>query len=158
LGYLDRNLLTNETVLFRTRLHWRMYVGPVLFTLLVMGPVAVLLWMRGAAPWSPLPVALGLLWVLAAHVRRASSEFAVTNKRVVIKLGVFTTRSIELLPSKIEGIAIAQGPWGKLFGYGDIVVTGSGGTRETFAGIQAPFQFRRAIQEATEPSAPPPRA
>lgn len=157
MNYLDRNLLKNETVLFRTRLHWRMYVGPVLFTLLVMTPVAVLLYLRGAPLWSPLPVALGLLWLLAAHVRRQSSEFAVTNKRVVIKLGVFTTRSLELLPSKIEGLAIEQDVWGKLLGYGDILVTGSGGTKETFAGIQSPFEFRRAIQEATEPAAPPPR-
>jgi uncharacterized membrane protein YdbT with pleckstrin-like domain len=155
-SYLDRNLLKNEQVLFRTRLHWRLYVAPVLFTLFVMGPIAVLLWWKEARLWSPLPVALGLVWVLAAHIRRQSSEFAVTNKRVVIKLGVFTTRSLELLPSKVEGVAVEQNLWGKLFGFGHIVVTGSGGTKESFDGIQSPFEFRRAIQEATDPQGPPP--
>lgn len=155
MSYLDKNLLANETVLFRTRLHWKLFVAPVLFTILVMGPIAVLLAVRGAPLWSPLPVALGLVWLLAAYVRRQSSEFAVTNKRVVIKIGVFTTRSLELLPSKVEGVTVEQNLWGKLFGFGDIVVTGSGGTKEPFAGIQSPFEFRRAIQQATEPGAVP---
>lgn len=156
MSYVDRNLLANEKVLFRTRLHWRLYVPAVLFTLFVMGPIAALLWWRGEQPWSPLPVGLGLVWVLAAHIRRQSSEFVVTTKRVVIKIGVFTTRSLELLPSKVEGVAVEQNVLGKLFGFGDIVVTGSGGTKESFGGIQAPFEFRRAIQEATElPYRPP---
>ena len=157
MSYVERNLLTNERVLFLTRLHWRLYTWPVLFTLFVMGPFAVVLWMRGEQAWSPLTIAIGLLWVGAVHIRRQSSEFAVTNKRVVIKLGVFTTRSVELLPSKVEGVTVEQDVWGKLFGYGDIVVTGSGGSKESFAGIQSPFQFRHAIQEATEMQSSPTR-
>ena len=157
MSYVERNLLTNEKLLFLTRLHWRMYTWSVLFTLFVMGPFAVVLWMRGEQAWSPLTVAIGLAWVLAVHIRRQSSEFAVTNKRVVIKLGVFKTRSVELLPSKVEGVTVEQDVWGKLFGYGDIVVTGSGGSKESFAGIQSPFQFRRAMQEATDLQASPAR-
>lgn len=150
MSYVEDNLLSGEKVLFETRLHWRLYVLPVLFTLLVMLPVSVLLWVKEAPLWSPVPLALGLAWLLAAHVRRQSSEFAVTNKRVIVKVGVFTTRSLEILPSKVEGVSVQQGPWGRLFGYGDVVVTGSGGTREAFTGIPRPFQFRRAIQEATD--------
>jgi hypothetical protein len=30
------------------------------------------------------------------------------------------------------------------------VVTGSGGTEESFAGIQAPLELRRAVQSATD--------
>jgi uncharacterized membrane protein YdbT with pleckstrin-like domain len=150
LSYLDKNLLADERVLFRTRLHWGLYVPPVAFTLFVMVPIAVLLVVNALIPWIAAPLGLGLLWILAAHIRRQSSEFAVTNKRVVIKLGVFTTRSVELLPSKIEGVGVEQHMWGKLFGFGDIEVTGSGGTKERFTGIQAPFEFRRAIQESTD--------
>ncbi|MBI5167927.1 MAG: PH domain-containing protein [Candidatus Eisenbacteria bacterium] len=150
MSYLDKNLLAGETIVFRTRLHWGLYVPPALFTLLVMVPFAVLLFVNGAVPWAAVPPGLGLVWIVAAHIRRQSSEFAVTNKRVVIKLGVFTTRSVELLPSKIEGVGVEQTMWGKLFGFGDIEVTGSGGTKERFSGIQSPFEFRRAIQQATD--------
>lgn len=150
MSYLDKNLLADERVLFRTRLHWGLYVPPVAFTLFVMVPIAVLLAVNALIPFIAAPLGLGLVWILAAHIRRQSSEFAVTNKRVVIKLGVFTTRSVELLPSKIEGVGVEQHMWGKLFGFGDIEVTGSGGTKERFTGIQSPFEFRRAIQESTD--------
>ena len=158
MSYVDKNLLTGETVKFRTRLHWSLYVPAVLLTLLVMVPAAVLLVINLLGMFAVLPIAIGAAFILGAHIRRQSSEFAVTNKRVVIKIGVFTTRSLELLPSKVEGVAVEQNLWGKLFGFGDIVVTGSGGTKEAFAGIQSPFEFRRAIQEATEPQGQPPPA
>ncbi len=147
---LEKHLLPGESLLFRTRLHWSLYVPPVLFTLFVAVPIAVLLFVNALVPWIAAPLVVGFSWLLAAHIRRASSEFAVTNKRVVIRVGVFTTRSQELLPSKIEGVGVEQTMWGKLFGFGDIEVTGSGGTRERFAAIQAPLEFRRAIQQATD--------
>jgi uncharacterized membrane protein YdbT with pleckstrin-like domain len=86
----------------------------------------------------------------AAIVRRQSSDFAVTSKRVMMKTGIFSTRSVELLLSKIEAIAVNQTLGGRLLGYGDIVVTGSGGTEESFADIQAPLAFRRAVQSVTD--------
>jgi hypothetical protein len=149
-SYVDKNLLEGETVTFRTRLHWRLYVPSVLAEVLVMLPIAIALIVYHYAIWAVLPPAIGAIPVLAAHFRRRGSEFAVTNKRVMIKLGVTSTRSLELLLSKVEGIAVNQDMGGKVFGYGDIVVTGSGGTRETFAGIQRPLEFRRAIQAATD--------
>jgi hypothetical protein len=36
-----------------------------------------------------------------------------------------------------------------MFGYGEIVVTGSGGTQEPFDNIQSPLDFRQAVQAAT---------
>jgi len=150
MSYVESNLLAGETVRFRTRLHWKLYVWPLVVTLLVLVPLTVLMLRMHAGMWSGVLVPLGLLWLLAAHLRRASSEFAVTSKRVVIKMGVMSTRSLELLLPKVEGIAVNQGPGGKLFGYGSIVVTGSGGTRESFSDIQDPLALRRAIQEATD--------
>ena len=82
-----------------------------------------------------------------------------TNKRVMMKVGVFSTRSVELLLNKIEAIAVDQSFMGRVLGYGDIVVTGSGGTREAFSHIQGPLEFRRAVQSVTDTqSSPPPTA
>ena len=81
-----------------------------------------------------------------------------TNKRVMMKTGVFSTRSIELLLSKIEAIAVEQSLMGRMLGYGDIVVTGSGGTKETFPRIQSPLEFRRAVQSVTDTPTVPSQA
>jgi uncharacterized membrane protein YdbT with pleckstrin-like domain len=149
LSYIDRHLLTGEVVRFRTRLHWKIFVVPVLVTIAM---VALGLWAISAERQvlAIPPAVIALLLLGAAWLRRHSSEFAVTNKRVIIKLGVTTTRSMELLLPKIEGITVTQSLWGRMFGFGEIVVTGSGGTQEPFDGIQSPLDFRQAVQAATD--------
>jgi uncharacterized membrane protein YdbT with pleckstrin-like domain len=153
MSYIDSNLLEGEHVVFRTRLHWLLFLGPVLFIVVVLLPIAWFL--ATTSSWSTyawLPIGLGALILLVAFIKRQSSDFAVTNKRVMMKVGVFHTRSIELLLSKVEAIAVEQPLLGRIFGYGNIVITGSGGTRESFSHIQAPLAFRRAVQAVTDPA------
>jgi uncharacterized membrane protein YdbT with pleckstrin-like domain len=150
MSYVDANLLQGEQVMYRTRLHWRLFVPPLLFALVISAPLA---WLWLTQNWNALawiPVAIALLWLIAALVRRQTSEFVVTNKRVLMKAGVFTVRSIELLLSKVEAIAVHQSLAGRMFGYGDIVLTGSGGTKEPFSAIQSPLAFRNAVQAASD--------
>jgi uncharacterized membrane protein YdbT with pleckstrin-like domain len=150
MSYIDRNLIAGERVVYRTRLHWLVFVLPLIFTAFVLLPIA---WYLAQGSWQHfawLPVALGLLVLLPAVIKRQSSDFAVTNKRVMMKVGVLTTRSVELLLNKIEAIAVNQSLLGRMLGYGDIVVTGSGGTREAFSQIQAPLEFRRAVQSMSD--------
>lgn len=155
MSYIDGNLLAGEQVVYRTRLHWLLFMAPVLFTFLILCPIA---WFLARGAWSHftwIPLALGLLLLLVTLIKRQSSDFAVTNKRVMMKMGVFSTRSIELLLNKIEAIAVNQSFIGRAFGYGDIVITGSGGSREVFARIQGPLAFRRAVQSVADPHGPP---
>lgn len=155
MSYIDRNLLQGEQVVYRTRLHWLLFMGPVLFIVIVLLPSA---WLLATSAWESyawIPVALGVLILLPTFIKRQSSDFAVTNKRVMMKVGVFNTRSIELLLGKIEAIAVEQSLLGRIFDYGNIVITGSGGTKESFAYIQSPLAFRRAVQAVTDPSAVP---
>jgi uncharacterized membrane protein YdbT with pleckstrin-like domain len=86
---------------------------------------------------------------LQRYIHYASSEFAVTDRRVIIKVGVLRRRTLEMQLTKIEAVAVDQGIMGRIFGYGDIAVTGTGGTNERFAGIGDPLAFRRAVQLAT---------
>lgn len=151
MSYIDRHLMEGERVVFRTRLHWRFVVSSMV--------VGVLLLAAGVAgaftpvPWVGLvPVVLGLVVMGGAILRRRSSEFAVTDRRIVLKVGMLTTRSVEMLHSKIESVAVNQTLAGRMLGYGSIVVTGSGGTREVFDGIQAPLEFRNAVSAAADRS------
>ena len=150
MSYVDRHLLAGEVITYRTKLHWNVYLLPLLVVALLLVPLTVLAAGTGT-PWLallPILAAAGLLTV--PWLKRRSSEFAVTNKRVIIKLGVLTTRSVELLLPKIEGITVTQTLGGRLFGYGGIVVIGTGGTQEPFTDIQAPLDFRQAVQAATD--------
>ena len=59
-----------------------------------------------------------------------------------MKVGILKTRSIELLLDKIEAIAVNQSVPGRLFDYGDIIGTGSGGTKEAFPAHPVSLRIR----------------
>ena len=92
---------------------------------------------------------IALAWAFAVWIRYVSSEFAVTDKRVIIKIGLLHRRTLEMLLIKVEAISVDQSIAGRIFGYGTIVVVGTGGTREAFENIASPLEFRRAVQAAT---------
>jgi uncharacterized membrane protein YdbT with pleckstrin-like domain len=122
-SYVHQVLTLNETVAYEARLHWIIFLSPAnLFTL----------WIR-------------------AYIQRASSEFAITNKRVIIKVGLISRRTLEMNLSKIESVNVNQSILARIFGYGSIVVIGTGGTRETFHNIADPLIFRRKFQELSNP-------
>jgi uncharacterized membrane protein YdbT with pleckstrin-like domain len=148
MSYIDKHLLPGEVVAYRTRLHWKMFFWPVVFALVM---IAVALWAasENRQTLALIPVALALIVLVAAWVRRQSSEFAVTNKRVIIKVGFLSSRSMELLLGKIESVGVNQSLWARMLGFGQIEVTGSGGTHEMFDNIQSPLDFRQAVQAET---------
>jgi len=150
MSYVDRHLLSGETVTFRTRLHWKLYCLPGLVVVILLAPLTVLALNSTTKLLALLPAVAALVILAVPFLKRRSSEFAVTTKRVIIKLGVLNTRSVELLLPKIEGITVSQSLGGRLFGSGQIVVIGTGGTQEPFPGIQAPLDFRQAVQAATD--------
>ena len=148
--YVDRHLLPDERVEFRTRLHWILLTRPVLVT--VVGLVlAALPWWYGLQPMFAvvgLAIALvGLALVAATALRIATSEFAVTTMRIVMKVGLFAIHTDEILLQRVETIGVDQSLWGRILGYGSVTVTGTGGAREPFTHVRDPIGLRRAVQE-----------
>jgi len=94
--------------------------------------------------------ALGVLVIVVAIVRRNSTELAVTNRRVIAKFGLIARRTVEMNLAKIESVRVEQTVMGRLFGFGSLVVTGTGATMDPIRYIADPIGFRRAIQMATD--------
>ena len=152
MGYVERHLLAGERVLYKTRLHWVLFVKPglvvlagvVLMVLLRQVPDPRWLWIFGAA------VALiGLVWAFVHYVEVMTSEFAVTTSRLIFKVGLISRYTTELLLSKVESIGVQQGLMGRLLNYGDLTVTGTGGAREVFRRVRDPIGFRNHVQQAS---------
>src|SRR5207247_7498840 len=72
-----------------------------------------------------------------------------------IKVGWVRRRTVETMLSKVEGIGVDQDLVGRMLGYGTIVVTGTGGTKEQFTKIARPLEFRRQVQGAIAASEGP---
>jgi uncharacterized membrane protein YdbT with pleckstrin-like domain len=146
MSFVDSNLLPNEQVTYRARLHRIIYALPAM--LLVAALLAALGggWIAGTAIG-----VIGCVLFLPPWIRSVSSEFAITNKRVLIKVGLVRRHSLELLLQKVEGIGVDQGILGRILGYGTITVSGVGGTKEAFRMIANPLEFRRQVQASLAP-------
>ena len=146
MGYIEQSLISGESLVYRTRLHWNVLIKPVIWGGVPLAAGCVLVMTRYArVAWVLIP--LGLLLLTFAYTNYFSSEFGVTNKRVLVKTGFMGTRSFEILLAKVEGIGVDQNLWQKMFNYGTIVISGTGGSKETFPQIRGPFEFRRQVQE-----------
>jgi uncharacterized membrane protein YdbT with pleckstrin-like domain len=155
-GYVERHLLPDERVLYKTRLHWILYVNALLLTL--VGIVVAVLLTQVDPPWAwygGVAVAVGgALWWLARWIELRTSEFAVTSMRLIFKVGLVARYTTELLLAKVESISVTQGLLGRMLNYGDLIVTGTGGAREVFARVQDPVGFRNQVQRASATSPP----
>src|SRR2546425_12965908 len=102
MGYVTENLLPGEKVVYQTRLHWIVFVGPGL--LILLG-----LLLKGGSDTSGIGnffIGLGLIMGVAAAINRSTSEFAVTDKRVLVKIGLVRRRYRELHRSTGESAAV----------------------------------------------------
>ena len=130
--YVDQSLAAGEHIVMRGR--W-----PMIYWLVA---------------WAAL-IALGLIVVgvivfAMAAIHMTTTEFAVTNQRVLLKRGLLTLNTQELAVSNIEEVRLAQSLLGRLFGYGHVTVTGTGEGVITFPPMSNPIAFRRAIEDARE--------
>lgn len=165
MSYVEKNLVPGEALLYRTRHHWTVLVGPLLISLLLGVPgIWLLLGSLSNQPGASEVAAhipggahgmliLGGILVFAALAillygvaKRNATEMAVTDRRVLIKTGMGSRRTLDLMLSKVESIGVEETLWGRMLGYGSVIVRGSGGTPEPFVKIANPQEFRRQVQ------------
>ncbi len=149
MGYINKNLIPDESVIYRAQLHWIIFAKAAPSFLLA---IIFFIISSNTENYSFL-LGIGFIFLLAAifaaigsWMKLKTSEFAVTNKRVLIKVGFIRRHSLELPLQKVEGIGVDQGLLGRLLGFGTIIVTGTGGTKERFDGIALPLEFRKQVQ------------
>ncbi len=118
-NYVNKNLIPGEEVKYETILHWKIFV-----------------------------TLSGLLTLfIYPYIRLKTNEFVITNKRVIVKRGLFSRETFEMNLNKIETVNVDQSVWGRLFGFGTLIIIGTGGSRESIQSIQKPLEFRRKFQE-----------
>jgi len=145
MSYVDKNLMPGEQIVHRAKLHWLVFLLPILLFI-----AAIWLFSVGGdivRVFAFILIVGVLVTALHAVIERRTSEFAVTNKRVLIKTGLIRRHSLETLLSKIESIGVAQSILGRILGFGTIVISGTGGSKEPFHRIADPMMFRRRVQE-----------
>ena len=132
-SYVDEVLIKDETVLYRGRLSVWSFFWWILGGLLLLAAFG-----------------LGLLLWLWAWLLYRSTELAVTNKRIIVKAGVVQRNTTEMFLEKVESIQVDQGVMGRLFDFGTITVSGTGGDRAPVRNVAQPIEFRKAFMTAVD--------
>lgn len=144
MSYIQQNLMEGEELLYRSKLHWVIFLGPIIFTV-----VAFIFFASKDEGYNPggLLLFIAIIWGMVKFITLKTSEFGMTNKRVLMKVGWIRRSSIETLLPKIESIRVDQSILGRILNYGTIIVKGVGGTSNPFPLIEKPLEFRKKVQE-----------
>ena len=148
MGYAEKVLQPEEHVIHRSHVHWLIYFPGLLWVsaaavLLAAEAVFQLLdWVNYVAAVLAI---IGILHLLGAAMRRASTEIAVTNKRLIYKVGLLRRNTIEMNLHQVESIEVNQSIAGRLFDYGTVIVRGTGSGIEPIRRVEAPLALRSAV-------------
>ena len=164
MSYVEKHLIEGETVIYQTRLHWVVLIVPILLGLLFALTGAGMFVLSGRVKADQTMVhqslmimgaaflVIALLFIARGVLLRNATEMTVTNKRVFVKVGLAVRRTIELLLSRVESIGVEESVMGRMFGYGTVIVRGTGGTPEIFNKIDRSLEFRTQVQQQIEKS------
>jgi len=114
MSYVNSTLGTGESIIYNMYHHWMVF-----FTKRSLFSFGL----------------LGLLDYL-------TDEMAMTNKRIIVKKGLISRDTLELNISKIESVAVKQGIIGRILGYGTVIISGTGGVRNTLPCISKPMELQ----------------
>ncbi|YP_009948868.1 membrane-flanked domain [Salmonella phage Se-B] len=129
--YVDRMLGENEHVIAFTRPTW--WSGFWIYVLVILTIIPTF--------------GFSLLFLIPTILNVLTTEFAVTNKRVIVKRGFIRRDADELRLGKVETIKVDQSITGRILKFSTIGVIGTGGTRLLATGCAKGNEFRQKIYD-----------
>jgi len=132
-SYVDSNLMPSETVLYRANVSKWSLAPLILLGILLLPAVGV-----------------GLIFLVWAWIAYRTTEFAVTDKRLIAKTGLVSRNTVEMFLDKVESLNVAQTIPGRILNYGTVTIRGTGATSEPIKNISAPLVLRKNFMEAAD--------
>jgi hypothetical protein len=141
MGYIDEKLMEGEQVVFRTKRHPAVLMFPIIV-------IALAVTFFGSGGFGLLLTVMAACWLAVGLAARGSSEFGVTDKRLLMRMGgVMCRRTVDTPLKNVEGIEVTQTGLGGKIGYGTVTIRGTDGSSSSFPTIQHPLEFKDRVQE-----------
>jgi uncharacterized membrane protein YdbT with pleckstrin-like domain len=142
--YVDQVLQPGEQVRYRASLNWILYV-PGFATCLV----ALALYLATSSGFfhvcALVIFAGGMFLIGRAWFDWWITEIAVTDRRVIYKTGFISRKTTEMHMDKVESVDVDQSVLGRVLGYGDVIVRGTGSGLSPIKNVDAPLELRNHI-------------
>ncbi len=161
MSYIEETLIRDERLLYRTKPHWIIFTPAIGWFFLA---ICIFIF-APQYPFANSPLygsysltdLLGIFVLIVsaisgtmAYVVYQTSEYGITNRRILMKVGFISRMSLEILLQRVESIHVYQSIIGRFFDYGTIIVSGTGGSKDPFPNIPHPLLFRRYAQRQIE--------
>jgi uncharacterized membrane protein YdbT with pleckstrin-like domain len=141
---LDKNLLENERLLFSTKKHVIIFLPTLIFALITLFfyfNENVFL-----SQFAFLPGIATLLVLANAFLIYISSNFAITDKRIIMKEGIVFRHTNEMRLATIANASVNQSLLGQILNYGTVIIYPFGGGGDPFTLIAKPNEFQKQLQ------------
>ena len=140
MGYIEKNLIDDEAVIYRAKMAFAYLILPIILMIL-------LIWLSSKI--HTIAIVFSVLYcgylLARAILIIITTEFALTNRRIIAKKGFINRNTMEIHLKQLESISVSQRLDGRIFRFGTVTVVGTGGTREKFKSISNPFELQKQV-------------
>jgi uncharacterized membrane protein YdbT with pleckstrin-like domain len=144
-AYINKVLEQGEQIAYRARLSPVSYWPSVVLVVVGIVIAAVAGGLQVVEYIGVAVIIVGLLLAVWQWLQRATTEIAVTDRRVILKTGLISRRTVEINLTRVESVDVRQSIAGRLLNFGDVVIRGTGAGVEPIHMIEAPLEFRRRV-------------
>jgi uncharacterized membrane protein YdbT with pleckstrin-like domain len=152
-SYVDSVLAPGEKIVHRASIsHWNFVLSYLIGAVFIASGLAAFFVSdrREFSVVAAVALAIGLFALLAAAIRRATTELVLTDRRIITKRGLISRDTVEMNLGKVESVHVNQSLLGRLLDYGDVTVVGTGASLEPLIGIAGPLELRRKLGEVSQ--------
>lgn len=162
MNYVESNLRKEEQVVVRAKISWWTLVAPGLLALIAWVGAFVLMGKLKSAPSMNEDAGKILTYVLLVIaffftiplIKRAlinaTTHLAVTNKRVIGKVGVLKIDTIDYPVDKIDNVSYNAGFFGNIFKYATVQIGSVSGEKKQIGAIGNARDFKNSVTDAIE--------
>ncbi|MDX9976204.1 MAG: PH domain-containing protein [FCB group bacterium] len=148
MSYVADSLVEGEEILYQTTVSYWGYVVNMLIATALLAAAWTLYEQRFPVLAPTFAAGAGLATWFISRIMRNANELAVTDQRVVIKVGWLWQKSAIMYLSRVEGVEVDQSLIGRFLGYGTAQVRGVGTEVFPVRYVINPREFRRAVFKA----------
>jgi uncharacterized membrane protein YdbT with pleckstrin-like domain len=144
--YVDQVLQRGERITYQTQIRRAAYIpGATLLAICILALALSGRHLATVAPYATGGVLIGLFSLVRIFIQIRTTEIVITDRRIILKTGLISRRTIEMNTDKVESVDVRQDPIARLLNYGDIIVRGTGSGIEPVKAVDNPLEFRRRI-------------
>lgn len=153
MSYYEKVIRPGENIELIGSLHWLVHGGSLslaisAITAFMIGVGFSFYGSSSSSVWILIAAILSLIAVVKFFlelIRIKTTEIVVTDRRVIYKTGLFGRSTVEMNISKIETVDVHQSISGRIFGFGTVLIRGTGAGFEPLRRIRDPLALRSAI-------------